>query len=1139
MKSIVVFLSVVLCSFLHAQERSLFNGKDLSGWDGNPELWSVQNGVITGITKADEPLPYNQFLIWRDGKVKNFELRVTLRQTGNNSGIQYRSRELPDVGKWSIGGYQCDVHPQAANNAMLYDERGRGIVAKNGQEVIVDAAGTKWLVKEQAPIEVVVPDWNEYKIIARGNHLIHQVNGKTTADIIDHQESERELEGLLAFQVHRGPAMKVEIKDIFLKVLPDGDVLSLDQKPIPKDAKAIGAPGKNANQAPKKAAKQKAVDQTAIAIATKDDAATNTAAAQQGAPRPRPGRQSGVGPVINENKATPIDRIKVPKDFRVELLYSVPGQEEGSWVNLCLDNKGRIIASDQYGGLFRFAAPALGQALDPKKVEKLDLEIRAVNGMVWAFGALYVGVNDYEKKIPSGLYRISDTNGDDQLDKVEMLRAIEANGDHGVHAVVPTPDGKSLYLVCGNGAKKTRTESTSQVPSIWGEDHLLPRIPDGKGFMRDVVGPGGIIYKVSPDGEKFEVFSNGYRNIFDASVNDEGELFTYDADMEYDFNTSWYRPTRVSHVVSGSEYGWRNGAGKRPEFYPDNLPATINIGPGSPTGTTFGYGAKFPAKYQKAFFILDWSWGKMWAVHLTPNGASYTGTKEEFVSGSPLPMTDAIINPADGAMYFTIGGRRVQSGLYRVTYAGSEPTASVSNGYQAGTPVTVSTEIAAARATRKQLEFFHGKQNPKAIKTAWPHLASKDRFIRWAARIAVEHQPLESWLQKALGETDFAIQVEAILAAARVGGVCPSLRNDASTPVDSALSAKLLAAMEKIDWRKLPADRQLTYVRTVEIILNRFGRPDEASVGRLIAKLEPAFPSKAFDLNWLLCETLVYLQSPSIADKAIALMTRSPGQEEQIEYARSLRALKTGWTTKTRTAYLEWFLKAANFRGGASFNKFIEFIRNDALNTFSAAEKTELAALLEQKPVRKSAIENAGAVFAGRKENIYTLDGLVAMANEGLNHQGSLTEGILRRDLENGRKMFGAAACFTCHRFGNEGGMTGPDLTSAGRRYSIKDLVEQIVNPSKEINEQFVPIEVVTDDDERIRGVVVNLNGDNITLNTDSSDPNEQKSIDRKKVVSIGTSKVSPMPVNLLAVMTKDEILDLLAYMLNGGTAAQ
>ena len=861
--------------------------------------------------------------------------------------------------------------------------------------------------------------------------------------------------------------------------------------------------------------------------------------AQEGSPeqKPKP-KRNAVGPVVNENKATPIDRIKVAKDFRVELLYSVPGEAEGSWVNLCLDDKGRIIASDQYGGLFRFAAPPAGRPLDPNKVEKMAVEIRAVNGMVWAFGALYVGVNDYEKKIPSGLYRITDTNGDDQLDRVEMLRKIEANGDHGVHAVVPTPDGKSLYLICGNGTKKTETESTSPVPTIWGEDHLLPRMPDGKGFMRDAVGPGGIIYKVSPDGQKFEVFSNGYRNIFDASINDEGELFTYDADMEYDFNTSWYRPTRVNHVVSGSEYGWRNGAGKRPEFYADNLPATINIGPGSPTGTTFGYGAKFPSKYQKAFFILDWSWGKMWAVHLSPNGSSYSATKEEFVSGSPLPMTDAIINPADGAMYFAIGGRRVQSGLYRITYAGNESTAPVSTGNpsQAKPSAELSPEIATARSIRKQLEFFHGKQNPKAIEIAWPHLANSDRFIRWAARIAIEHQPLENWLPKALSETNGARQSEALLAAARVGGICPSLRTGSSPAVDLELRAKLLAAMEKIDWMQLPVDRQLTYVRTLEIILNRFGRPDETTIERLIAKLEAGFPSKTFDLNWLLCETLVYLQSPKVADKAIALMASAPSQEEQIEYARSLRALTKGWTTQTRTAYLEWFLKAANFRGGASFDKFIEFIRNDAMNTFTESEKSELATLIEQKPVRKSAIENVGAIFAGRKENSYSLDELVAMANEGLNHEGSLTKGVLRRDLENGRKMFGAAACFTCHRFGNAGGMTGPDLSSAGRRYSIKDLLEQIVTPSKEINEQFVPIEVVTDDDERIRGVVVNLNGDTIMLNTDASDPNQQRTIDRKKIVSIGTSKISPMPLNLLALMTKDEILDLLAYMLNGGT---
>ena len=386
-------------------------------------------------------------------------------------------------------------------------------------------------------------------------------------------------------------------------------------------------------------------------------------------------RPVAVGPAIGENKATPVSRIKAKPGFAVELIYSVPGQEQGSWVNLCADDRGRIYASDQYGGLYRFTPPPPGQTVARSAVERMPADIRAINGMAFAFGALYVGVNDYENIIKSGVYRITDSDGDDRLDKVELLREITARGDHGVHAIVPAPDGKSLFLISGNGAKPTQLAPTSPVPRFWGEDHLLPRMPDGRGFMRDVLAPGGIIYRFTPDGKTFEAYASGFRNIFDAAFNRDGELFTYDADMEYDFNTSWYRPTRINHVVSGAEFGWRNGAGKRPEFYADNLGAVINVGPGSPTGVTFGYGAKFPVKYQRALFALDWSWGKLYAVHLTPDGASYKATKEEFISGTPLPLTDAIIHPKDGALYFAIGGRRVQSGVYRVTYTGPESTA--------------------------------------------------------------------------------------------------------------------------------------------------------------------------------------------------------------------------------------------------------------------------------------------------------------------------------------------------------------------------------------------------------------------------------------------------------------------------------
>ncbi|WP_442511560.1 c-type cytochrome [Novipirellula sp. SH528] len=815
------------------------------------------------------------------------------------------------------------------------------------------------------------------------------------------------------------------------------------------------------------------------------------------------------------NTATPIDRITAAEGFKVELLYSVPGEVQGSWVNLCTDNKGRLLVSDQFGGLYRITPPPAGQEIKPSDIEKVPANIRAVNGMVWAFDALYVGVNDYERKIPSGLYRVTDSDGDDQLDKVEMLREVDARGDHGVHAVVPTPDGKALYLITGNNATPPELADSSQVAQIWGEDHLLPSMPDGRGHNRGVLAPGGIVYRVTPDGKKFEAYASGFRNIFDASVNREGELFTYDADMEYDFNTPWYRPTRICHVTSGAEFGWRNGAGKRMPFYADNLPGILDIGPGSPTGTTFGYGAKFPAKYQNALFALDWSWGKLYAVHIEPSGSSYTATKEEFVTGAPLPITDAIIHPQDGAMYFTIGGRRVQSGLYRVTYVGKEST-------ELFQPKVVQSK---ARDTRHMLEAFHGKQDPKAIGTAWPYLADNDRFIRFAARTAIEHQPIQSWADKALTESDPAKQVEALLALARVAGVDPLHRTDKTPEVDTTMRGKLLNAVIAIEPSSLDLSGQLTLQRATQIILNRFGQPDQEMVDKLIARLDPQFPAETAEMNWLLCETLASLQSPTVAEKAMALIAAAPTQEEQMQYARSIRLLTAGWTPELHEAYFEWFLKAANYKGGASFDKFIEFIRNDAVASLSEAETESMAELLAKKPVKKSALENLGEVFKGRTPKEWTLEELSEAARTGLHS----------RNFANGRKMFAASGCYACHRFGDQGGMTGPDLTSAGRRYSSHDLLDQVVNPSKVINEQFSSIKVLTEDGIVHTGVVVNLNGDSMTINTDLTDPNQRVNVNRNEIEELVVSDISAMPVGLFNPMTKDEILDLIAYLISGG----
>ena len=216
--------------------------------------------------------------------------------------------------------------------------------------------------------------------------------------------------------------------------------------------------------------------------------------------------------------------------------------------------------------------------------------------------------------------------------------------------------------------------------------------------MDDSLAPQGWIARTDPDGKEWELIASGMRNPFDIAFNRDGELFTYDADMEWDIGEPWYRPTRVNHVISGAEFGFRNGSAKWPAYYIDSFGAVVDIGPGSPTGITFGYGAKFPEKYRDALFISDWSFGKLRAVHLKPEGASYTAEVEEFVSGQPLPVTDVVINPSDGAMYLAVGGRGTQSALYRVTYTGGDVD-SVSN---------ADPEAQAQRELRRKLESYHG-----------------------------------------------------------------------------------------------------------------------------------------------------------------------------------------------------------------------------------------------------------------------------------------------------------------------------------------------------------------------------------------------------------------------------------------------
>jgi putative heme-binding domain-containing protein len=709
------------------------------------------------------------------------------------------------------------------------------------------------------------------------------------------------------------------------------------------------------------------------------------------------------------------------------------------------------------------------------------------------------------------LYRVRDTNGDGELDKVEELRRFQGGGgEHGPHAVVLSPDGKSLRIVCGNQTRQTKFD-TSRVPTVWGEDHLLPRMPDGNGFMRGVLGPGGTIYAVDPEGKNWEIVTVGFRNEYDAAFNRLGDLFTYDADMEWDFNTPWYRPTRVCLAASGAEFGWRNGAGKWPAYYPDSLPAVVDIGPGSPTGVAFGYGAKFPAKYQEAFYICDWSYGKLYAVHLTPEGSAYAGIAEEFVSGTPLPLTDVVIRPEDGAMYFTIGGRNTQSGLYRVTYTGSESIA----------PSKTDERFADQRAIRAKLEAFHGKQDPAAVAAAWPHLNSPDRYIRYAARVAIEHQDVNEWIGKAMAEKDPVAATQALLALVRVSASDPFHRSSSAPPADQSLKADILAALGRIDWTKLTDSQRIDLLRVYAVALNRMGPPEKAGQEELIAKFDALYPAKGRELNAELCNLLVYLEAPSVAEKTLKLLAAAPTQEEQIDYARALRVLKTGWTPEQRKEYFTWFLKAATYKGGNSLKGFFRIMKDDAVATLTPEEKMALKPVLEAAPETQTVAIAPPRPFVKK----WTLEELAPLVEKKLAH----------RDFDRGRTLFGATNCFACHRFAGEGGANGPDLTGLAGRFSAKDLLESVVDPSKVISDQYAAVVIRTHNGETITGRIVNLHGDTLSVNVDMLNPNGQVNVKRQDIDKMQPSKLSMMPNGLLDTLQEDESLDLMAFLLSRG----
>lgn len=788
--------------------------------------------------------------------------------------------------------------------------------------------------------------------------------------------------------------------------------------------------------------------------------------------------------------------IKVPEGFKVEMLHKL-SEAEGSWCAMCVDPKGRIIASDLNGKLVRITPPPLGGDPSQMVMEPIPLEIGHANGMLWAFDALYVMVcREGVYEAGSGVYRVTDTDGDDVLDKVELLRKVAGQGDHGPHALILSPGGKSITVVCGNSTRLTEMQHY-QVPSIWKDDLTLPKIT-GHGFMLGSGAPAGYIARMSPDGKDWTLVSSGLRNEYDAAYNRDGELFTYDADMEWDLTLPWYRPTRICHLTDGAEFGWRSVSGKWPEDYADSLPPVINVGRGSPTGVTFGYGTKFPAKYQNALFAADWTYGKLYALQLREQGASYSADLEVFAEGKPLPLTDVVVNPKDGALYFAVGSRKGNSALYRVSYTGTESVAEV---VPAGDP-----EARKLRALRHQLEDAYHAADAASLDLALQNLSHPDRFIRFAARTLLEFRDPAQWAARALSQNAPQSVVQTALALARLE--------------KSEHRDKLFEHLGQLDLPALEATTRLDVLRALQLVSIRLGDPEGARREELLAKLHAAVPSTDVRFNQEAAQLLVRWNSPLAAQKVFALFQKATTQEAQVSFAACLRLVKTGWPAGAREQFFRWFLRE-EFNKAGNLGKFIADIRKDSIATLSAEEKLALQPVLDAKPESRPAPPVASRLF---------------VKNWGTDELVARVEPLMKqtRHPENGAALFRETGCIVCHAFKGEGGAVGPDLTLLGGRFSVREIIESITEPSKVISDQYGTVSIQLKNGAMHLGRLVNEGPDLVQIQEDLFVPSDVRDFFRKDVAKIEASPVSLMPPGLLNTCHPEEVADFVAWLTSG-----
>ncbi|MCP5551503.1 MAG: PQQ-dependent sugar dehydrogenase [Akkermansiaceae bacterium] len=775
----------------------------------------------------------------------------------------------------------------------------------------------------------------------------------------------------------------------------------------------------------------------------------------------------------------------LPPGFEIEKIRDAQ-EGEDSWVSLAIDPKGRLIIAKEQKGLLRLTLSDNGREVIA--AETIEDTLQECRGIEWMGGALYAHANRGK-----ALYRLRDTTGDDRFDEITLLQATEGGTGHGRNDLAVGPDG-ALHAITGDdvqvpdGAPR-RARPESGAPKELGHWIRWTEKPDGSGT--------------------WEAMTRGLRNPYGIDFNADGEPFTYDADNEGDVGLPFYRPTRINHLVSGANYGWHQDRGNTrsfPIYAPDSVPTTYDVGRGSPTGVKFGTRSGFPTPWKEALFALDWAYGRIVAVHITANGASYLGSGEVFLEGRPLNVTDLDFD-ADGALWFVTGGRKTQSALYRIRYTGKHPDTPAEPGGQAKARADFSRQ---ARELRKSLERFHGHADPAAVEAAFPHLGSPDPWIRNAARIALEWQPVDSWREKALSANGDLAGLTALLALARAG-----------TDTDRS------AASDRASRFPIGPDS----CRTEKLALMRLhelaGPPVMPDQRRRVAdQLLGLAPDLTEPVNRELVRGLIAMDAPDAIAFGLDRLASADDQLERLHYLEALSEAPSGWSADQRRLFFNTLAHAKRFSYGDRFMlPFFQTLEKTALSQVADEEaRSQFADLLAENPESDSAPATPSRPFVKH----WTMDDFPS---------GESLPSSDKPDPAHGRELFSAVLCARCHVCGATGRPVGPDLTTVANRFSPRDLIESIVEPSRVVAEVHRNVIVTKTDGSVIQGRIVqnDFRESKLSLSTNPFAPAELVVIPKSEIQGWEESPISPMPPALLDTLTKEEIGDLLAFLLSGG----